>query len=350
MAKPVKQDTPTAPVAPPNPGNPNAPANPNPAAPQSGVVQIDPNTNLPVAKLNINGKEVDLVLNSNLQAGSPVGVRGGYDQSDQVLIAPGKNDKNTFENQLNSISEWYGNLSIRQKYINEMYAAGLISSKKSPSVNEVTLAWQLIVQEAALQTADGNAQLSTPDQVLASAAKQGWNNINAKQAIGDVGANGTGNPANAGITNSQSQTIYTSYVDPATAMGTLADAYYRLMGRNPNPGEYKAFLDSLYNYQDQENTGKFESKTTVPNMGNVDPSTGQPVDSSGSSGGTSTQTNVVSQRSVGTRGVEFLAGQQALANPEAAQYQAATTVFSSIIKALGAPGAAGDSGPTTTAP
>lgn len=342
---------PTPPAAPADPGNPNAPANPNPAPPQSGNIQTDQQTGLPVARVVVNGKLIDLTLNSNLNGDSPIGIRGGYDASDQALLAPGKNNQNTLLAQLNSITNWYGNLSQRTKYIEQMYEAGLLSTKKSPSAAEVTLAWQLLVQEAALQTADGNEQLSTPDKVLAQAAQQGWNNINAKQSLGDVGVQGTGNQGNSTSTSSTSQTIYKSYIDPATAMGTLADAWYRLVGRNPTPQEYQAFLNTVYGYQDQENTGKFETKDVGPNTGQVDPTTGQPVDQTGTTGGTSTQTNVVSQRGIGTRGLQFLAGQQAIASPEEGAYQGATTYFNAFVKALQAPASGMQaSGPTTTIP
>lgn len=334
----------------PNPGNPNAPANPNPLPPVSGVIQPnqqDPNLN--DAHIVVNGKSIILTLNSNVNATSPIGIKSVPwvpGKTTGVPFAPDKSAK-TLQSEIGSIQTWYDNLTTRRKYIEEMYAAGLVSSKKAPSAYEVALAWQLVVQEAALQTADGNADLSTPVQVLAEAAKQGWNEINAKQALGDVGVNGTGYANNASSSSSQSQTIYKSYIDPASAMGVLADSSYRLLGRNPTPQEYQAFLNTVYNYQDEENTGKFETKSKVPGTGDVDPTTGQPVDSSGSSSGTSTQTNVVSQRQLGTGGLQFLAGQQALSTPEAGAYQAGTTYFNALIKALSGPAAGMQaSGPT----
>ena len=234
-----------------------------------------------------------------------------------------------------------------------MYAAGLISSKKSPSADEVTRAWQLVVQESALQIMDpnGDMHLYSPDDVLEKAAQSGWNSLNAKQATGDVQVAGTGNLNNSQETSSQSETIYKSFVDPATAMGTLADSYFRLMGRNPTPGEYNAFLHSIYTYQEQENTGKFESTQTGPNVGTTDSATGQPVDQTGTTGGTSKQTNIVSQRGIGTRGVEFLAGQQALSSPEEGAYHAPTTYFNAFVKALQGPASGmAPSGPTNATP
>lgn len=329
-------------AAPADPGNPNAPGNPNPALPTSGTIQIDPKTNLPVASITVNGKLITLTLNSNIKGEQPVG------------RAAGQNKLQTVQTALNSIQDWYGNANQRQKYIDEMYAAGLISSKKAPSAAEVAIAWQLVVQEAALQILDpnGDMHLYSPDEVLSKAAQQGWNALNAKQSPGDVEARGTGNLNGAADSSSQSETIYKSYVDPATAAGTLADSYFRLMGRNPTQGEYEAFFKSLYAYQSEENTGKFETKTKGPDTGDVDPLTGQPVDQSGTTtGGTTTQTNTVSQRGIGTRGVQFLAGQQALASPEEGAYQAATTYFNAFVKALQGPASGmAASGPTIAVP
>ena len=358
MPPKVKQDSPApAPVTPAptaaagptaaDPGNPNAPANATPAPPQAGnVIDADPNNyNLPTATVEINGKLITLTLNSNMKGAQPVG----------MVTAPGK--EQTVQTALNAISDWYQNSSTRQKYIDEMYAAGLITSKKNPGVDQVAHAWQLVVQESALQIQDpnGDMHLYSPDQVLAKAAQSGWNTAGLKQSVSDVSAYGTGNSNNSQETSNQSETVYKSYLDPATINGAIADAYQRLVGRNPSAAEYQAFYNAVAGpggYQDQSNTGKFETQTKGPNTGQIDPTTGQPVDQSGTTtGGTSTQTNVVSQRSIGTRGLEFLAGQTALANPETANYQAATTVFSSILDALKGPGSGlTASGPTSQAP
>jgi hypothetical protein len=331
-------------AAPSDPGNVNAPNSINPALPQSGNIQVDPSTGLPVATIVVNGKLITLTLNSGIKATQPVATGTRVD------------DIESFQTALNSIQTWYGNNTTRQKYIDEMYAAGLLSSKKSPSAAEVAFAWQLVTQEAALQyaTETSPTEMRSPDSVLAAAAKAGWNNlIGAKQAPGDVGVNGTGNLNNSTDTTSQSETVYKSYVDPATAMGTLADSYFRLMGRNPTSGEYNAFMTTLYNYQNEVNTGSDKTTTKGPNTGgNVDPTTGMPVDQSGTTtGGTNTQTNTVSQRGIGTRGVQFMAGQQALASPEEGAYQAATTYFNAFIKSLQGPAAGMEaSGPTVTIP
>jgi hypothetical protein len=298
-----------------------------------------------VIPVTVGGVAVNLTLSQNVNAADPIGAPasgpGGFTSS------------RTVQQNLEEISTWSQNATKKAQIVDQMYAAGLLSSKKSPSAREIALAWQLVVQEAALQSkTDINSDLSTPEAVLAKAAQTGWNSLGAQQTTSDTGLSTSGNINGAADTTNQSETIYKSYVDPATAMGALADAYYRLMGRNPNAGEYQAFLTSIKGYQDEVNTGKDTTTTKGPN---VDPATGLPVDQSGSTGaipsvGTNTQTNTVSQRGIGQRGIEFLAGQSAMANPEEAQYQAATTVFSAIIKALGAPGAAGDSGPTVTAP
>lgn len=331
-------------AAPADPGNPNAPNSGGPILSQSGNIQVDPSTGLPVATIVVNGKLITLTLSSDIKATQPVATGTRVD------------DIESFQTALNSIQTWYSNNTQRQKYIDEMYAAGLLSSKKAPSAAEVAFAWQLVTQEAALQyaTESSPTEMRSPDSVLAAAAKAGWNNlIGVRQAPGDVGVNGTGNLNNAVDSTSQSETVYKSYVDPATAMGTLADSYFRLMGRNPTSGEYNAFMTTLYNYQNEVNTGSDKTVTKSPDMGaNVDPTTGLPVDPSGTTtSGTNTQTNTVSQRGIGTRGVQFMAGQQALASPEEGAYQAATTYFNAFIKALQGPAAGMEaSGPTVTIP
>lgn len=334
-------------------GNPNAPAGGSAALPTSGSFQKDPNTGLVTTTVTVNGKEVELTINSDIDALTPVGAVKGPEKGGATVGTFGGLLSQNFQDALDSIQTWYQNSSVRQQYLDQMYAAGLISSKKNPNVESVVQAWQLIVQEAALQRQDPSADqsMTSPDGVLAAAAQQGWNNIGAKQSVGDVTNYGTGNTNNSAETNSQSETVYKSYVDPATAAGTLADAYFRLMGRNPNQSEYKAFFDSLYSYQNEENTGKFEDTEKGPNTGNIDPATGQPVDQSGTTGGTSTITNTVSQRGIAQRGIQFLAGQQALTDPEEGAYQAATTYFNAFIKALAGPAAGMEaSGPTTTVP
>lgn len=334
-------------VGPADPGNPNNPANPNVKTPQSGVSQVTDvtGTTYNVIPVTVGSVAVNLQLGQGIDAADPIGTPasgpGGFTSSDTV------------QQQLEEISTWSQNATKKAQIVDQMYAAGLLSSKKTPRAEELARAWQLLVQEAALQSkTDINGEMTTPEAVLAKAAQSGWNSIGAQQTVSDTGLNTSGNAFGSADTTNQSETIYKSYVDPATAMGALADAYYRLMGRNPNAGEYQAFLQSIKGYQDEVNTGRDETTTKTPIS---DSSTGLPVDQSGNTGvptstGTNTQTNIVSQRGIGQRGIEFLAGQAAMANPEEAQYQAATTVFSAIIKALGAPGAAGESGPTVTAP
>lgn len=340
-------------AAPADAGNPNAPAG-SVALPSSGSFVKDPNTGLTTTTVTVNGKVIQLTINSDIDALTPVGSVKGPEKGGATVGTFGGLLSQNFQDALDSIQTWYGNSSLRQQYLDQMYAAGLISSKKNPNVESVVQAWQLIVQEAALQRNDPAADqsMTSPDAVLAKAAQQGWNNIGAKQSVGDVTNYGTGNTNNSTESSSQSETVYKSYVDPATAAGTLADAYFRLMGRNPTQSEYKAFFDSLYSYQSEENTGKFEDTEKGPNTGNVNPSTGQPVDQSGTTtGGTSTITNTVSQRGIAQRGIQFLAGQQALQSPEEGAYQAATTYFNAFIKALQGPASGMEaSGPTTTVP
>lgn len=220
-----------------------------------------------------------------------------------------------------------------EQFRQQAYQMGLTTTRTAAKA-EVLVAWQTVVEEAAKDN------LSTTD-VINQAVSGGWNSINPQIAPGDNGLAGTGNINNSpDPSNSTTQTTYTSYMDPATVQGTLADAYQRLLGRNPTTAEYQAFLKSVYSYEDQENTGKFDSKTnTTQNAG-------------GGSGKTSnTLENIISQRQVATRGAEFLAGQNAMANPEEGAYQAATTYFNAFAKALAGPAAGMQaSGPTNTAP
>lgn len=334
-------------IGPADTGNANNPVNNNVSQPQSGVSQVTDltGTTYNVIPVTVGNVAVNLQLGQGIDAADPIGTPasgpGGFTSSPTV------------QQQLEEISTWSQDSTKKAQIVDQMYAAGLLSSKKAPRADEIARAWQLLVQEAALQSKqDINGDMTTPEAVLAKAAQSGWNAIGAQQTVSDTGLNTSGNVDGATDVTNQSETVYKSYVDPATAMGALADAYYRLMGRNPNAGEYQAFLQSIKGYQDEVNTGRDTTTTKTPTS---DSSTGLPVDQSGMTGvpsatGTNTQTNVVSQRGIGQRGIEFLAGQAAMANPEEAQYQAATTVFSAIIKALGAPGAAGDSGPTVTAP
>lgn len=376
----IPRPNPTPDTAPADPGNINAPANNNPQAPN--VIQTDPNTGVQFITVVVGGKLIQIPLNTQLQGDTVLEGQTGNTFADQLtgkkhagpplpskqptgfteLQVPRNKNKtsgipyapepDTVLSKINSIQEWYKNAGTRQQIIDQMYQAGLITSKKAPSIEEVTMAWGMVVQEAALQSkGTGSIGQVSPEELLSKAAQNGWNSLNANLSPADAGAHGTGNINNSTETSSQSQTIYKSYIDPATAMGTLADSYFRLMGRNPTSQEYEAFLKTVYGYQEQENTGKFETKNTGPNEGNIDPSTGQPVDSSGSNSGTSTQTNVVSQRGIGTRGVQFLAGQQAIASPEEGAYQAATTYFNAFIKALPGPASGMQaSGPTVAIP
>lgn len=352
--------TPTLPPAPSpgDPGNPQAPAaspsTPLPAGLQQDTGAGTTNSGSYFFQVVVNGKPVNIVLNQQVQATDQVNpnITASGEAQRQFLHPNDVTTANTVMDQIKTIQDWYGQANVRQKYINEMYQAGLISSKKSPSANEVAAAWAMVVQEAAIQNKTLGSSAVSADDLLAKAAQQGWSSINPTLSTQDGGVNGTGNLNNAVDSTSQTETVYKSYVDPATAMGTLADSYFRLMGRNPTPSEYNAFMTSLYGYQNEVNTGSDKTTSKGPNTGAAfDPSTGLPVDQSGSSSGTDTQTNVVSQRGIAQRGIQFLAGQQALQSPEEGAYQAATTYFNAFIKALGAPAAGMEaSGPTTTVP
>jgi len=318
--------TPPAPSPGPNPadpGNQNAPANPvvaptagyNPAGTTTdpvtgqtipyGTVDVSAGNVSQRVSLGQNVNPTDHVMTSSGTHG-PGQSRGGADEQPTYT---------TVQGMINQINDWYSNSTLRQQYINQMYEAGLLTSKKNPSATAVIQAWSLLVQEASIR---GNV---TPNDLLAQAAKGGYNALNPTLTTSDFGAaNSTGNSNNVpDSSTTTSETDYKSYLDPATIMGALADSYYRLVGRNPTPEEYDAFLKTVYGYQDEENTGKFETKTKSPSgTGQIDPTTGQPVSPQGTndgSGDPNTATSVVSQRSIGTRGLEFLAGQAALGDP-----------------------------------
>jgi len=278
----------------------------------------------------------------------------------------------------------YDNWSADQKnqFKNQAYQLGLTNSKNA-SATQVALAWQTVVETAAQEQ-------KTPASILSAAQKAGsWNAMTTTSGVhpNDIGAAGSGNTnsqadgttgsttGSQGITSTQSQqnmttkTSYTSYLDPATVQGTLADAYQRLMGRNPTPAEYKAFLDSVYSYENDANSGKFETGVVLKDGQKIDAKTGKVVDTktgavvpesaitrlgtdaTTNTGDTNTQKNIVSQRGLGTRGAQFLAGQAAMQNPEEGTYQASTTYFNALIKALSGPAAGmSASGPTAMAP
>lgn len=223
-------------------------------------------------------------------------------------------------------------LTFKQK----IYQAGLVATAK-PTATETLIAWQAVVEEAATQNKPWQ-------QILDTAISGGWNTIATDRTTADYGLSGNGNSVGSGkggsLGSSTTQTTYVSYMDPATAQGALSDAMYRLLGRTPTPHEYQAFLKGLYTYQNEANTGKFDEKTT---------------DKSGSAatGGTTSnvQENIIAQRGLGQRGAQFLAGNEAMNNPDYGPYQAATTFFHAFMQALTGP-AAGmqQSGPTVTAP
>lgn len=246
----------------------------------------------------------------------------------------------TVANQLQQFANW--TTDQYTTFRNQAYQMGLTTSRNAPK-SEVLVAWQTVVEEASL------SNLDIPS-LIKKAVAGGWNSLNAQLAPEDNGLGGTGNSNNSpDPSNSTTQTSYVSYMDPATAQGTLADAFQRLLGRNPTTKEYQAFLQSLYSYETNEATGKYDNKQTeVTNPEQA----GQGGDGSPGSGKTSnTQENIISQRQIATRGAEFLAGQQALNNPEAGNYQASTTYFHAFMSALAGAGAGlSASGPTNSAP
>lgn len=337
---------------------PKDPANPydiagggTPTGVPSAGKQADGST---VITITVGGRLYYVTLNRQLDPAQPVNYRPSPLKGPQAPTPPasglkGSDSKSVVE-KLNEISAIYGNATKRAQLVQQLYAAGLVTSKKSPSASEVINAWALIVQEATLQNQTGAP--ITPEDLLAKAAKVGWNSLSASLQPSDTGAAGTGNVNNAAdASTTSSQTVYKSYLDPATIMGAQADAWFRLMGRNPTQQEYKSFLDSVFAYQDADNTGKFETQTKDPSDkllgGNANNANGIAQAQTDPT----TQTTTISQRGIGTRGLQFLAGQSALANPEEGAYQAATTYFNAFIKALSGPASGMQaSGPTTTVP
>ncbi len=326
---------------------------------------------------------------SKLKATNPFAAVPGVPGAGADIQAqtPGTSDVISVIQQFNTMAKDANQLATFKA---QAYQVGLTNTKNA-SLTQLALAWQTVAEEAAQEQ-------KPPQYVLNAAVKAGsWNAVNSGGVHpNDVGAAGSGNPnssPDSSTTSTSQQTTntqsnYVSYLDPATVQGTLADAYQRLVGRNPTQAEYQAFLNSVYTYEDQANTGKFESKVVLKDGQKfdtktgavVDTTTGQPVppediqttDSSGnptqttsgtapsgtgptsnstSTGTTNTQQNTITQRGLGTRGAQFLAGQDAMNNPEEGNYQAATTYFNAFIKALSGP-AAGmqSSGPTAMAP
>lgn len=343
-------------AAPGDPGNPNDPASQvtatGPTPTDGGDGSVVPQT----ITLVVGGRPIAININSQLNLAQPItGQAGALVRKGPAAVAPGgPAEGKTLQDKILEIQSWYNNTTKRAQIIQQMYAAGLVTSKKAPPAQEVAQAWAHVVQEATLESQMG--QTISPEDLLAKAAKSGWNALNPQITPQDSGLVGTGNLNNAAdSTLTSSQTIYKSYLDPATVMGTQADAWYRLMGRNPSPAEYSAFLHSVFAYQKASNTGKFEEQMKSPSdKVTISPTTGLPVGPDGTSGeptDPTTQTTTVTQRGIGMRGLQFLAGQAALANPEEGAYQAATTYFNAFIKALSGPAAGMQaSGPTTTVP
>lgn len=330
-------------ASPADPGNPYNLNSGTPAAPGA----TDPNT----VTITVGGRQYPVQIVRTLSGTTQVtpktllqdrtGRRGGFEEVPSGTVA----DK------LAEIQSWYGNATKRAQIVQQLYAAGLVNSKKAPSAAEIINAWALVVQEAATQNRSSKTPI-TPEDLLAKAAKSGWNSVGASLQPSDTGALGTGNLNNAAdASTTTSSTVYKSYLDPATIMGAQADAWFRLMGRNPTQQEYQSFLGSVFQYQDASNTGKFESQTKDPSDKSFGAATGNAAGMDSAQTDPTTATTSISQRGIGQRGLQFLAGQSALANPQEGAYQAATTYFNAFIKALSGPASGMQaSGPTNTVP
>lgn len=337
-------------ATPADPGNPNN----NAGTPTAGQIQTGKQSDgTTIISVTLNGRVKYVTLSRLTDPSQPFASQqplSGGRPSGRSARAYEDAPNTTVASKLAEIESWYDNSTKRNQMIQQMYAAGLVTSKKSPSLDEVVAAWSLVVQEAAQENKSGSSV--SPEDVLAKAAKSGWNSIQATITPDTAGVVGTGNLNNASdASTTTSQTIYKSYLDPASIMGAQADAWFRLLGRNPTKGEYQSFLNSVLQYQDASNTGKFESQTKDPSDVQTGANANTAAGITNAQTDPTTQTSIVSQRGIGTRGLEFLAGQAALANPEEGAYQAATTYFNAFIKALSGPASGMQaSGPTNTAP
>lgn len=385
MAYTDNRNSAAAPVPTPPAPTPTPPSSPGGAGYDPGVNPFDPTAGTNPPPQGSTGA-------------SSGGASGAPDTNTIQVDIGGKTQTFTLSDQINSPQAvvWVGtqakvfeswSTSQLNQFKSQAYAMGLTSSK-NPSSAELFVAWMTVVQEAALRqnTFPGNpppltasstgslgppgdvggainriasgaaAQLGADDQIqqiIKQASQGGWASINPHINPGDMGLQGTGNVNNSPDQKTQtSSTTYVSFLDPATVQGALNDAYYRLVGRMPTSAEAQAFLTTVYSYEEQANTGKFDTKTTDqtnagPGGGGTD-ANGNPI---GQGASTDISQNVVSQRGIGQRGLQLLAGNAAMGNPEEGVYQAATTYFNAFIKALSGPAAGMQaSGPTVTAP
>ena len=104
--------------------------------------------------------------------------------------------------------------------------------------------------------------------------------------------------------------------DPVQARALITQAFQQSMGRDPTDAEYNTLLASLH-AQQQANPTVTETTTKYDNKGNP-----LPESTSTTSGGIDPSAFVQ---------------QAAQADPEAAQYQAGTFYFNTLMKALGSP-------------
>lgn len=245
---------------------------------------------------------------------------------------------------LNSFYNSLSNQTFKASFAQQAYQAGLVSST-TVSDSQLLTAYQAIVEQAATSG-------STWENVLSQASEVGWSNLPSTTPTTTYGLSGTGQPDSqaASTTNTTTET-YVSYMDPATAQGTLADSYYRLLGRLPTQAEYQSFLTSLYSYQQNENSGTYNETTKTPNTSPTTADAAASAPTTTTATGANTSENVIKQQGVGVRGAEFLAAQQAMNDPGYSAYQASTTYFHAFMQSLGGPGAGLEgSGPEVTAP
>lgn len=355
----------------------------------SGIQQPSPGTPTPPGAqyatdtagrtlIDVNG--VKIALDSRVAPGGTVTVKGvgvqsagTPSESSSGGVKQGSGSKTTsgtavmtVEQAIKVASSW--SKAQSSQFVQDATSAGLIKTA-NPSNAEIMQAWALVVQESYIQG-------KSPSDLQSSAASGGWNSINPTIQPADVGLTGTGSKGNgtgtggstastvansttASTAANTSQTSYISYLDPATVQQAQLQVWQKLLGRSPTQEEYQANLQALYGYENKANSGTFESGVVLKSGQKIDSKTGVVTDAQGkivptadvvrigdttttdnsatASTDTTTQKNIVKQRGITTSGAGFIAQQAAMSNPEYGQYQAATTYFNAMIKALAGP-------------
>lgn len=309
-------------------GGPGGAAGPAPVpgystSPTATTTDSNGNITVTVGSVKISldsGVDPNQKINRGFVSSNPTGAASGSLEMGQAKT----------ETLAQVIQEYAGWSSTQKAQFKQEGAAIGLFTTKTPTDAEMANAWARVVQDAA-------AKNTAPEDLIQQAAQNGgYAAVGGTTGTG-TGAGGSGLPGGTpSASNSSNNVTYLSYLDPATVQGVLADSIYRLLGRNPTPEEYQSFLNSVYGYQSEQNRNILHQTET---------------DKSGTAGtgGTDTSTTgeVIRQNNLSSGGVQYMAAQQAYANPDYGRYQAATTYFNAFMKALSGPasGMTG-SGPT----